>query len=202
VRLFDYWERSGKVVVVESGDRKEEGSMAELVVIGYPDEATAEAAQATLGKLERELVVDLAGSAVVVADATGKVKMTTPTHATGAGAASGALWGMLFGLLFLIPIGGMIIGGLMGALFGKMSDTGIKDEFVAQVRDLLKPNTAALVVMYRKATPDKTLAALAPFGGTVLKSSLSADTEAAINEALSGGGGTAATAGTPSTPTA
>jgi uncharacterized membrane protein len=41
--------------------------------------------------------------------------------------------------------------------------------------------------MYRKATPDKTLDALAPYGGTVLKSSLSADTEAAINEALSSG---------------
>ena len=161
--------------------------MAELVVIGYPDEATAEKAQATLAQLQHDLVVDLAGSAVCVADANGKVRMTTPTHATGAGAATGALWGMLFGLLFLIPIGGLLIGGMMGALFGKLSDTGIKDEFVAQVRDLLKPNTAALVIMYRKATPDKTLAALAPFGGTVLKSSLSADTEAAINEALAGG---------------
>jgi uncharacterized membrane protein len=161
--------------------------MAELVVIGYPDEATAEKAQAALAQLQHELVVDLAGSAVVVADANGKVRMTTPTHATGAGAATGAMWGMLFGLLFLIPIGGLLIGGMMGALFGKLSDTGIKDEFVSQVRDLLKPNTAGLVVMYRKATPDKTLEALAPFGGTVLKSSLSAESEAAINEALSGG---------------
>jgi uncharacterized membrane protein len=158
--------------------------MAELVVIGYDSEATAEAALATLGKLQQDLVVDLAGAAVVVADAEGKFKMSTPTHATGAGAASGALWGMIFGLLFLIPVAGLVIGGVMGALFGKMGDTGIKQEFVSQVRDVLKPGMAGLVIMYRKATPDKTLEALAPFGGHVLKSSLSAQAEEAINEAL------------------
>jgi len=160
--------------------------MAELVVIGYADEKTADLALEAVGKLQKDLVVDLAGAAVVVADADGKFKMGTPTHATGAGAASGALWGMIFGLLFLIPVAGLVIGGIMGAMFGKMGDLGIKKEYIEQVRDVLKPNTSALVIMYRKVTPDKTLEALAPFGGHVLKSSLSADAETAINEALAG----------------
>lgn len=160
--------------------------MAELVVIGYPDEATAESAFESLGQLQHDLVIDLAGAAVVVADEKGKVKVTTPTHATGAGAASGALWGMIIGLLFFIPVGGLIIGGIMGAMFGKMGDLGIKQEFVSQVRDLLKPGTAALVIMYRKVTPDKAVAVLAPFGGTVLKSSLSSEAEEALDQALSG----------------
>jgi uncharacterized membrane protein len=160
--------------------------MAELVVIGYPDEASAEQALAVLGTLQQELVVDLAGAAVVVADAQGKLKVSTPTHATGAGAASGALWGMLIGLLFFIPVAGLFLGGMMGAMFGKMGDMGIKKEYIEQVRGLLTPGTAGLVVMYRKATPDKTVAALAPFGGTVLKSSLSAEAEEAINHALAG----------------
>jgi uncharacterized membrane protein len=94
---------------------------------------------------------------------------------------------MIFGLLFLIPVAGLVIGGVMGALFGKMGDVGIKQEFVSQVRDVLKPGMAGLVIMYRKATPDKTLEALAPYGGHVIKSSLSAEAEAAINEALEGG---------------
>jgi len=166
--------------------------MAELVVIGYPDERTAERALATLGNLQQDLVIDLAGAAVVVADAEGKIKMTSPTHATGAGATSGALWGMIFGLLFLVPVAGLVIGGATGALFGKLGDMGIRREFVEQVRDLLKPNTAALVVMYRKVTPDKTIAAIAPFGGHVLKSSLSNEIEQALDEALSEGGGQAA----------
>lgn len=162
--------------------------MAELVVIGYPDERTAERALATLGTLQQDLVIDLAGAAVVVADAEGKLTMASPTHATGAGAASGALWGMIFGLLFLIPVAGLVLGGAMGALFGKMGDLGIKREYIEQVRDLLQPNTAALVVMYRKVTPDKTIAAIAPFGGKVLKSSLSTETEQALDEALASGG--------------
>jgi uncharacterized membrane protein len=161
--------------------------MAELVVIGYKDESVANQALATLGALQKDLVVDLAGAAVVKCDAEGKYTMSTPTHATGAGAASGALWGMVFGLLFLIPVAGLVIGGVMGALFGKMGDTGIKQEFISQVRDVLKPGMAGLVIMYRKATPDKTLEALAPYGGHVLKSSLSATAEDAINEALDGG---------------
>jgi len=160
--------------------------MAELVVIGYPDEISANNALAKLGTLQQDLIVDLVGASVVVADSEGKIKTATPTHATGAGAASGALWGMIFGLLFFIPVAGLVIGGTMGALFGKMGDLGIKKEYVEQVRDLLKPNTAALVVFYRKATPDKTVAALAPYGGHVLKSSLSAETEQALDEALQG----------------
>jgi len=88
----------------------------------------------------------------------------------------------------LIPVAGLAIGGAMGALFGKLGDMGIKREFVEQVRDLLEPNTAALVIMYRKVTPDKTVAAIAPFGGHVLKSSLSMETEQALDAALTDGG--------------
>ena len=161
--------------------------MAELIVIGYPDEGTADAALDTVNGLSKDMVVDLEGAAVVIADADGKVKVGTPTHATGAGAVSGMLWGMLFGILFLIPIGGLVIGGIMGALFGKMSDLGIKNEYVSQVRDMLKPGTAALVMTYRKATPDKTLDALSQYGGTVLRSSLSNEAEQAIDEALKDG---------------
>jgi uncharacterized membrane protein len=170
--------------------------MAELVVIGYPDEATADKVLAELGKLQKDMVVQLAGAAVVVKDAAGQLKVTTPTHATGAGAASGALWGMLIGLLFFMPIGGMLIGGAMGALFGKLGDTGIKDEFKQQVQSLMQPGTAAVVMMFAKATPDKTLEALAPYGGTVLKTSLSNEAEQHIQESLAAQGAGAAPAGT------
>jgi len=159
--------------------------MAEIVVIGYPDEGTAQQAYETLTQLQHDLIVDLAGSAVVTRDMSGKLNVATPTHATGAGAASGAMWGALFGLLFFIPIGGLIIGGVMGAIMGKMGDLGIKEEFRAQVQDAVKePGTSALVAIYTKVTPDKAVAALAPFGGKVLKSSLSEAAEAELQGQL------------------
>lgn len=40
-------------------------------------------------------------------------------------AASGALWSMLIGLLFFVPFFGLALGGLMGALFGKLGKSGI-----------------------------------------------------------------------------
>jgi uncharacterized membrane protein len=159
--------------------------MAELVVIGYQEVRTAQAVMHALQELERDLIVQLAGAAVVVKGRDGQLSVTTPTHATGTGAASGALWGTIIGLLFFMPVGGMLIGGAMGALFGKMSDLGVKDEFKQQVRDLMQPGTAAVVMLFQKATPDKTLAALRPFGGTVLKTSLSNEAEQHLQEALS-----------------
>ena len=79
----------------------------------------------------------------------------------------------------------MLIGGAMGALFGKMNDLGVKDEFKQQVNDLLQPGSAGVVMLFQKATPDKTMAALQPFGGTVLKTSLTNEAEQHLQEALS-----------------
>jgi hypothetical protein len=51
----------------------------------------------------------------------------------------------------------------------------------------LTPGSSALFVLVRKATPDKVLAELQGTGGTVLKTSLSSDDEAKLQEALSSG---------------
>ena len=49
---------------------------------------------------------------------------------------------------------------------------------------MLKPGTAALVAFVSKATPDKALAALAPLGGELLRTSLSEGAEKEIQHAL------------------
>ena len=75
----------------------------DLVVIGYPDEATAEKAYEGVGQLQHDLVMQVAGAAVVVKDADGKAKMVTKTGATSWGALMGGFIGIFIGLLFLIP---------------------------------------------------------------------------------------------------
>ena len=67
---------------------------------------------------------------------------------------------------------------------GKMSDVGIKDEFRAQVQDAVQPGTSALVAIFTKVTPDKAMEGLAPFGGTVLKTSLSEAAEQELQQHL------------------
>ena len=158
--------------------------LVDLVVIGYPDEATAEKAYEVVVQLEHDLIMQVAGAAVVVKDAEGRAKMVTKTGATRSGAMMGGFFGLLFGLLFLIPVGGLIIGGILGAVTGTMTGWGIKDDFRQRSQDVLKPGTAALVLFVKKWTEDKALAALSPLGGEVLKTSLSDEATKEINDAL------------------
>ena len=51
---------------------------------------------------------------------------------------------------------------------------------------MLQPGTSALFLVVEKVTPDKAVAAMSKYGGTVLKSSLSEDTEEELQEALQG----------------
>jgi uncharacterized membrane protein len=51
---------------------------------------------------------------------------------------------------------------------------------------MLEPGTSALFLVVEKVTPDKAVEALSQFGGKVLKSSLSHEAEAELQEALHG----------------
>jgi uncharacterized membrane protein len=69
---------------------------------------------------------------------------------------------------------------------GKLEKSGIDRSFQEQVREMLKPGTSALFLVIEKATPDKAVEALSKYGGTVLKSSLSKETEEELQDALQG----------------
>ena len=160
--------------------------MSDLIIIGYDDEATAEQALGQVKQLQKDMIVDLIGVAVVTVDEKGKTHVDTPVKPVGAGAAFGALWGVLIGLLFVVPFFGLALGGAMGALMGVLSKSGIDDSFREQVKGLLEPGKAALVIMTNKLTEDKFNAAMQPYGGTVLKTSLSDEHEAELAAELQG----------------
>jgi uncharacterized membrane protein len=93
-------------------------------------------------------------------------------------------------MLFFIPFLGMAVGAGMGALMGKVTKSAVDKEFQDQVRDMLQPGTSALFMVIEKVTPDKAVAALSKFGGTVLKSSLSNEAQNELQDALHGEGST------------
>ncbi len=151
--------------------------MSELIVIGYDNHDQAASAYNEVLAMQGDFVVELQGLAIVNVDAEGKSHVETPQKIVGMSAASGALWGMLIGLLFFVPFFGLALGGLMGALFGKLGKSGINDEFRSQVNSLLQPGNAAVVIMASKITEDKFADRIKPFGGTLLKTSLSEEDE-------------------------
>jgi uncharacterized membrane protein len=160
--------------------------MAELVAIGYPDETTAALAMSEAEHLAEDLIIQPDAIAAIVRTKDGKFRVTTNHHEVAGGATWGMWWGFLFGLLFFVPFLGMAVGAGLGALTGKMSKSAVDKEFQEQVRDMLQPGTSALFLVIEKATPDKAVEALSKYGGTVLKSSLSKETEAELQEALHG----------------
>jgi uncharacterized membrane protein len=158
--------------------------MSDLIVIAYDDEFKAEEVRLTLAKLQVEHLIELEDAAVVVKNEQGKVKLKQAVNLTSAGAVSGSFWGLLIGTLFLSPLFGAAVGAASGALAGALSDIGVNDDFMRELGESLKPKSSALFVLVRKVTPDKVLAEVAPFGGKVLKTSLSKDEETQLQEVL------------------
>jgi uncharacterized membrane protein len=162
--------------------------MADLIAIGYPDETTALSAMDEAERLQKELIIQADAVAAIVRNKEGKIRTVTNHHVVGAGATWGMFWGMLFGMLFFVPFLGMAVGAGMGALMGKVTKSAVDKEFEGQVRDMLQPGTSALFMVIEKVTPDKAVEALSKYGGTVLKSSLSNETQRELQEALHGEG--------------
>ncbi|KJQ53187.1 DUF1269 domain-containing protein [Microbacterium sp. SA39] len=156
--------------------------MSDLIVIAYDNEAQAEAAFNEVQSLQNDLVVELAGLALVKVDGEGKTHVEYPgtVGKVGAGAAGGALFGTLIGILFFIPLAGLIFGGLFGALFAGLDKSGLDAQFRDRVKSTVTAGKSAVVIYATKLTEDKFAAALAPYEGTVVQTSLSEEDEKAL----------------------
>jgi uncharacterized membrane protein len=159
--------------------------MSTLAVIAYPQQDTAAQAAAALARMQKEYLIELEDVAWVTKNPDGKLKLHQGTSLTGVAASGGALWGFVFGLLFLAPVAGLAIGAASGALVGHFSDIGINDKWIKEVASAIPPNGSALFVLARNSQNERVLPEMAKFGGQVLKTSLSDEQQAALEDALS-----------------
>ena len=160
--------------------------VADLIAIGYPDETTALQAQLEAERRASELIIQPDAIAAIIRDREGRYKVVTNHHHIASGATWGGFWGLLFGMLFFVPLFGLALGAGFGALIGRLESSGLDREFQEQVREMLKPGTSALFLVVEKVTPDEAVEAVSKFGGTVLSSSLSKETERELQDALQG----------------
>lgn len=158
--------------------------MTDLIAIAYDDEFKAEEVRLTLAKLQKEHLIELEDAAVVVKDEQGKVKLKQAIDLTSAGAVSGGFWGLLIGTLFFMPLAGAVVGAATGAIGGALSDIGVDDNFMRELGETMQNGTSALFVLVRQVTPDKVLEEVAPYGGKVLRTSLTKDKEAELQKVL------------------
>jgi uncharacterized membrane protein len=151
--------------------------MSSLIVIAYPEEHRAAEVLATLKQLRSQDLIDLDDAFYVTKDKEGDTKVHHSVHLTRKGAGWGALGGLLIGALFFIPVAGLLVGAATGALAVKLADLGIDHQFVKDLSAQLQPNSSAIFILVRNVEPDKVIAALRPYGGTILQTTLSEEAE-------------------------
>jgi uncharacterized membrane protein len=159
--------------------------MATLTVWKFDNATGASQALSKLETLKKQQLVEIQDAAIVEwPQGKKKPKTRQAVNLVGAGALTGAFWGMLFGLIFFIPLFGMAIGATMGALSGLFSDYGINDDFIKSVRDQVTEGTSALFLLTGNVTVDKVQEELKGQMGTLIRSNLSNEQEAKLNEAF------------------
>ncbi|MBK9078823.1 MAG: DUF1269 domain-containing protein [Hyphomicrobium sp.] len=158
--------------------------MSELIVIGYGSPEKAEEVRNKLLELQGEYMIDLADAVVATVDKKGRIKLNQLVHVWAIGASYGSFWGLLIGLLFLHPLLGVLVGAGTGLITGALSDYGLNDDFMKKVAGILRPGQAALFVFARHVTGDRIVSALAPFGGTVIRTNLNTVDEKKLRDAF------------------
>jgi uncharacterized membrane protein len=96
-------------------------------------------------------------------------------------------------LIFFMPLLGLAIGAGMGALAGSMTDVGIDDSPIEQIRDKVTPGTTALFVLAQDAVQDRVQHRFENLQGhvEVLQTNLSKEQEDKLRDAFGEETGTA-----------
>jgi uncharacterized membrane protein len=102
----------------------------------------------------------------------------------GPGRLWGGFWGLLLGLIFLTPLAGPTFGAAAGALAGSLSDFGVEDHFVRDVRATVTPGTSAVFVVSTATSAERLAGALDALEIQTLSSRLSPEQEQRLREAL------------------
>jgi uncharacterized membrane protein len=159
--------------------------MGNIIVIAFDNVEEAGKVHKTLKSVQSGGYLDLDDAAVVVRDEEGKLHVHDEMDR---GVKVGAIGGGLIGLLIVgifAPVAGIIFGAIAGGLIGSSFDLGISKKFIKEVQESLEPGTSAIFFIVKDADPNMALAALKPYKGTVLQTSLAPEEEESLRRILS-----------------
>jgi len=180
--------------------------MAELIVVGFKkDMYRGSEVLNELLSLNDDWVVDLHDAVAVYRDYKGKLRVDQSYQmTTGEGAAWGGFWGLLIGATLAIPftagasaaaaagavaagaLGGTALGAGLGAVDASSwkDEFGIPDEFVQRVGAMIQPGDSAIYAILRVGDPDKVEEKFRGYGGTILRTTLSKEQQAKVEQVL------------------
>ena len=157
--------------------------MNQLIVVAFDHFDDARNAMKTLRALERDGRIRFEDTALVERDPDGTAHVRNEVSGTTETAAViGAVIGGI--VSFVFPLAGIAIGAALGAAVGAAMKTGVEGTFVDEVKTTLRPGRSALFLVVKEAQADPVIAALRPFKGDVIQTTMSSETEEALRAAL------------------
>ncbi len=165
----------------------EETTVATLSVWKFETPEGAEQAETAVLELQKQHLIEVQDAATVSWQPDKKKPRTRQANSlTAIGALGGTFWGLLFGLLFFMPLVGVIVGAAAGAIGGALTDVGIDDDFIKEVRSKVTPGTSALFLLAQSDVPDRVVAGLKERGihGELIQTNLSQEDEDKLREAF------------------
>jgi|tagenome__1003787_1003787.scaffolds.fasta_scaffold20893783_2 uncharacterized membrane protein len=157
--------------------------MNQLVVVSFDNLDSARAALGAMRDLERRGQISFEDTAIVSRDPDGTTHVKNEASGT---TETAAVIGGIIGAFasFIFPVAGIAIGAAAGAAVGASLGTGVEGSFVDEIKKSITPGRSALFLVARSMNADALTAALRPFEGEVLQTTLSPDLEEALREAL------------------
>jgi uncharacterized membrane protein len=159
----------------------------ELLAAVYADEDRARTICDMLEQMHRATTISLDDAVTVTKGSDGKLQIhETREVTTSKGAKRGAIAAGLFGLVFPPSlIVSAVAGGVLGGLWGKLRDTGIKTKAIKDLGDKLEPGKAAVVALVDQASVHATETAMQGYDGELIRQSFSAKETAEVEAAAS-----------------
>jgi len=158
--------------------------MASVTAVTFEDMEQGPKVREALKDLEKQGLLSLDDAAVIIRDDDGKYKVHGQAdRGVKMGAGAGAFVGLLLGSIFF-PIGGIVLGALAGAGIGASAKIGIDKKFIQDVQAAMPNGSSAVIIYARHGNSSAVRAALEPFKGTVLQTTLEPEAEEALHRAL------------------
>ena len=133
--------------------------------------------------LQQEGALRLGDAVVIAKDDSGRARIIETMDVTaGTGALIGGWWGMLAGLL----VGPLAIAGgvALGALYGKLVDKGLADDWIKQMSEWLDAGRSALLLLVTVDNKAEVLHELGRYEGEVVSTDFPESVRRELEEAL------------------
>ena len=157
----------------------------ELLASIYLDEEGANTILDALQRMHRHGTITLADAAMVTKDDHGKLHIKETREVTaGKGARRGAIVTGVLGLIYPPSlIATVLVGGAIGAAWGRLRDTGIKTGSMKELGTSLKPGNAAVVALAEPGYVDLIVRTMEAYPKEFLRHAFTAEEAAQIEEA-------------------